>query len=710
MARKKKAKKQRKNSNHKEDFFSHEVKKWILGLVILLVALIVSLSFFGLAGVAGRAIITGLTFLAGKAIFAIPLILTLGGLVLFRARYENALGPALLGILLLIVGISGILESLYPGVKEGGWLGFVVGFPFLGLFGGLVAKIIFAFVISSSLFIFWHLLKEPKTGLKEGKEEKPSLIKKIFAPKFKVEEIESRPKEAFQKAEEPGLEMKTKPVPKPGLSVGGLEYKLPSLDLLETDKGKPTAGDIVTNSAIIKKTLENFGIGVEMSEVSIGPTVTQYTLKPAEGIKLSKITTLSNNLSLALASHPIRIEAPIPGKSLVGIEVPNKIRCQVRLRDLLASPSFQQSSSNLFLALGKDVAGSPRYADLSRMPHLLVAGSTGTGKTIFLNSLILSLLYQNSPNLLRFILIDPKRVEFTTYKELPHLLAPVIFDAQRAINALRWLVSEMERRFVVLSGNGSRDIRSYNEKVLRTGEEAPLPCIVLIIDELADLMAARGREIEAGIVRLAQMARAVGIHLVVATQRPSVEVITGLIKANITSRVTFQVASQVDSRTVLDMAGAEKLLGLGDMLFVSAENSKPRRIQGAYVSEKEIKRVIDFIKAEKYQAEIEEGLFENHLAQDLAKTLAGEEASFESEFEAGDDPLYEEAKRVVFEAHKASASLLQRRLRVGYARAARLLDMLEEQGVVGPGEGAKPREILMRTDKIEEDEGDWQKV
>ncbi|MDD2696943.1 MAG: FtsK/SpoIIIE domain-containing protein, partial [Candidatus Pacebacteria bacterium] len=346
-------------------------------------------------------------------------------------------------------------------------------------------------------------------------------------------------------------------------------------------------------------------------------------------------------------------------------------------------------------------------------------------KTIFLNNLILSLLYQNSPEILRFILVDPKRVEFSAYKELPHLLTPVIFDAQRTINALKWLISEMERRFDILSGNGSRNITSYNEKAIREGKK-PLPFIVLIVDELADLMAAKGREMEAGIVRLAQMSRAVGIHLVVATQRPSVEVITGLIKANITSRVTFQVASQVDSRTVLDMSGAEKLLGAGDLLFISAEVSKPRRIQGAYVSEKEVKKVVDYIKDQREKFLEGEGLefFENHLAQDLEKTLEMKEGENFEGFEGGEDPLYEEAKKMVIETKKASASFLQRRLRVGYARAARLLDMLEEQGVVGPGEGAKPREVYIAGKTAEnypqeipsdnpdnpEEEDSWKKV
>jgi len=487
--------------------------------------------------------------------------------------------------------------------------------------------------------------------------------------------------------------------------VGG-EYQKPPLELLDAERGLPSAGDTRINSAIIKKTLENFSIPVEMSEINIGPTVTQYTLKPADGIKLSKITTLSNDLSLALASHPIRIEAPIPGKSLVGIEVPNKARAQVRLRDLISNPKFQQASSNLTFCLGRDVSGNPVYADLSRMPHLLVAGSTGTGKTIFLNSLILSLLYQNGPEILRFILIDPKRVEFPVYQELPHLLSPVIFDAQKTVNALKWLISEMERRFDIFSQAEARDINIYNEMTIENGQQ-PLPYIIVIVDELADLMAARGREMEAGIVRLAQMARAVGIYLVLATQRPSVEVITGLIKANITSRITFQVASQVDSRTVLDMAGAEKLLGLGDMLFVSAEIVKPRRIQGSYVSEKEVKKVVSYLKSRipsppltsfslPYPPSTEEG-FEG-VEKELELGIGGE------------DPLYQEAKRVVIEARKASASLLQRRLRIGYARAARLIDMLEERGVVGPGEGAKPRQVYLATDNDDDKDEGWHKI
>jgi len=690
-----------------------ETKRYIWGALFFLMAAILALSFFEKAGVAGRVIFSFLNYLIGKSIYLLPFVLLLGGLVFFLTHYEKFLGGILLATLFLVLGSSGILENLKTGEKLGGYFGWISG-PLFQLFGFWVTRIIFVLLILVGFVIFWQLLKptQPAAGYPKEVEKRPSLIKRIFAPKFKIREVPPTTlgKEA-QISKEPSLELKAKATSIFPAKVVGGEYPLPPLELLDSDKGQPSAGDMRQNSIIIKKTLENFGIPSQMSEVNIGPTVTQYTLKPADGIKLSKITSLSNDLALALASHPIRIEAPVPGKSLVGIEVPNKVRTLVRLRDLISNPQFQNSSSNLTISLGRDVSGNPVYADLAKMPHLLVAGSTGTGKTIFLNSLILSLIFRNSPEILRFILIDPKRVEFPVYNELPHLLCPVIFDAQKTVNSLKWLIGEMERRFELLAEAKTRDIASYNEIVARTqnskldGEQSRtiktqnfeenfsevMPYIILIIDELADLMAARGREVEVGIVRLAQMARAVGIHLVVATQRPSVEVITGLIKANITSRVTFQVASQVDSRTVLDMAGAEKLLGLGDMLFVSAEISKPKRIQSSYVSEKEVKRVVNWIKSKTPPKE-------------SLRDLTGQEISLEKPETAiegfyGEDPFYEEAKRIVIEAKKASASLLQRKLRIGYARAARLIDILEERGVVGPGQGAKPREVYFGEEK-----------
>jgi S-DNA-T family DNA segregation ATPase FtsK/SpoIIIE len=390
-------------------------------------------------------------------------------------------------------------------------------------------------------------------------------------------------------------------------------------------------------------------------------------------------------LALALASHPIRIEAPIPGKSLVGVEVPNKAASLVGLRQILKEDEFQKSNVPLLIALGRNVAGKPVFASLVKMPHLLVAGATGAGKSVAIHALVMSLVYRHSPAEMKMLLIDPKRVELNVYNDLPHLLSSVITDAKKAIVALRWATKEMERRYDVLLNAGARDIHSYHQK--NNGED--MPYLIIIIDELADIMATYPREFEASIVRLAQMSRAVGIHLVVSTQRPSVEVITGLIKANITSRIAFQVASQVDSRTILDMAGAEKLLGNGDMLYLSGDSAKPRRIQGSFVSEKEVKKVVNFLKKQ----------YEDMDSADLNLSDNGEvqQGSIFDDVSDGfeEDELYEQAKELVIASQKASSSYLQRRLRIGYARAARLLDILEERGVVGPPDGSKPRDVLV---------------
>jgi len=459
-------------------------------------------------------------------------------------------------------------------------------------------------------------------------------------------------------------------------------------NLLENHQSKPIQSRIEEKKELIRKTLETFGIAVTMGDVNVGPTVTQFTLKPAEGVKLSQITTLLNDLSLALAAHPLRIEAPIPGMSLVGIEVPNESVAIVNLREIIESESFKKRKSNLTFALGKDVSGKPWTANLDPMPHLLIAGATNSGKSVMLNSLIVSLLYANSPDDLKFILIDPKRVEFTVYNDVPHLLTPVITETQKTVNALRWIVGEMDRRFQVLSNSGKRNIHAYHQEV-----SDDMPYIVVVIDELADLMAVAAQEVEGAIIRLAQMARAVGIHLVVATQRPSVNVITGLIKANITARIAFSVASAIDSRTILDLSGAEKLLGKGDMLFVSSDLSKPKRIQGAYLSDQEIARVAEHLK--------EQGK-PDYISDVTEKPNAGTLVTTDGDFdEFGEDELLAEAKDLILRSGKASASFLQRRLRVGYARAARILDLLEERGIIGPGDGAKPREILISRGEFE---------
>lgn len=719
------------------------IKPWIYGIFIFASMVFVLLSFFGLAGTAGTGFIRASKFLTGEATFILPLILLLAGLCFFLPRdKEKKKWSVFFAGALVLLGTVGILGAFdFRGLEMpsfrfgytggGGWLGNITAWPLMRIFGFWVSQIIFISFVSISGLIFWYFLYKPrekeekkdkeelKTEKRDVSEKKP-FFQKVFAPKFKVIEVEDEKqiKETPDRPQEPLLKEEEKIEAEPLAIEQGekspelfleTKWNFPPFDLLVLEKGKPHAGDVETNQEIIKNTLENFGIPVEMSGSHIGPTVTQYTFKPAEGVKLSKITVLNNNLALALAAHPIRIEAPIPGKSLVGIEVPNKTRALVTLRDLFADPQFQSAASTLNFVLGRDVVGKPIYADLAKMPHLLVAGSTGSGKTITLGSIILSLLYRNSPYQLRLVLVDPKRVEFSAYNGLPHLLCPVIYDVQRTLLALKWLGEEMENRFEILSKVGARNIDEYNQRIQREAEggeaeKNTIPYIVLMVDELADLMAAKGREIEAGVIKLAQKARAVGIHLILATQRPSVEVITGLIKANITSRIACQVASQVDSRTILDTAGAEKLLGRGDMLFLTAEVSKPKRIQGAYVSGKEIEKTVEFIVKKNKEHFLKE---EDGLSAGLEREISRIEQLSGSMFsgDGANDPVYQEAKQLVLEYRKASASLLQRKLRIGYARAARILDILEEKGIVGPADGAKPREVFYDIDDIEAQEG-----
>ncbi|MCU0680396.1 MAG: DNA translocase FtsK, partial [Planctomycetes bacterium] len=463
------------------------------------------------------------------------------------------------------------------------------------------------------------------------------------------------------------------------------------LDLLSSKSGQAAGCDIKANMQIIKDTLEKFGIAVEMGQASVGPAVTQYTFRPMEGIKLSRITVLHSDLALALAAQNIRIEAPIPGKSLVGVEVPNKSRASVGLREILDSKNFKENKGNLVMALGKDVSGETCSYDISEMPHLLVAGQTKSGKSVCLNTLILSLIYQHSPENLRFIMVDPKRVELPIYNGIPHLLAPVITEVNKTINALKWCLNEMDRRFDVLSEKKHRNIQSFNS-VVKT--EDKLPYIIFIIDELADLMMVAGKDIESSVIRLTQMSRAVGIHLVLATQRPSVNVITGLIKANIPARAAFAVASAIDSKTILDSSGAEKLLGKGDMLFSTAEFAKPKRIQGAFVSDQEIKRIINYLKERSGEVQYLEEITERQKVGGLAGVgLDGASGD--------EDELFQEAKDIVISMGKASTSLLQRRLRIGYGRAASILDMLEENGIITPGQGNKPREVLISKEQYE---------
>ncbi len=488
-------------------------------------------------------------------------------------------------------------------------------------------------------------------------------------------------------------------------------WKVPPLTLLESaGNDKAAGGDTAHNQRVIQETYANFGIALEPDEIVIGPTVTQYAFRPPAGVKLSRITALASDVALALAAHPIRIEAPIPGKSLIGIEVPNAKTASVRMRDIVRSRDFPYKTPGLKMALGKDVSGKNVIVDLAKMPHVLVAGATGAGKSVAVNAMIISLLCQNTPQDLRLILVDPKRVELSLYNGIPHLLSDVIVENGKVLNALKWAVGEMERRYALLQSAGTRELASYNARVaegaLDPQEHTHLPAIVIVIDEMADLMASHGKEVEGVIVRIAQMARAVGIHLILSTQRPSVEVLTGLIKANVPTRIALRVATQVDSRTILDRPGAETLLGRGDMLYLSADTPQPKRIQSVFISDDEVRGIVDFLRKQEWPDDAEDGLEE---AVESAQTSGtGHTLDFASEETIGgasqesDDPLYAEAKALVIKTRKASTSYLQRRFRIGYSRAARLIDALEDNGVIAPADGAKPRQVLIAADAADD--------
>lgn len=721
-----------------------ELSRGILAIIYLVTTAIITLSFFDAAGAFGTMLNEYvLSTLFGGMRFATPLIFivlayfvvrdveynyrathTVGGLLFFVATSSMLhmhIDPPLMWSEALL-GNGGGMIGMFAWVMQS-YLGNIAGF--LVLFALLLISLLLLFntllthlvllhykffeglgsVGSQFVSIIRRLFERPKQYDSswmddENNDEEETLHKKrsFFARKIEEEtEVEEEEEEVVEEESDETDEEESEPVDE-GPTSNEVQYlqnviikQVPPMTFLTENKTKPSIGDAKASQQTIKDTFADFRIEMDVGEVRVGPTVTQFTFKPQKGVKLTRITSLTNNIALALAAHPIRIEAPIPGTSLVGIEVPNLKAAQVTMKELLESKEFKTRPHNMMVVLGKDVAGKVWLADLPRMPHLLVAGTTGSGKTVCVNTLIMGLLYQNTAETLRFIMVDPKRVELTMYNGIPHLLTPVITNAHQTINALKWAIGEMDRRFEILSQAGNRDILTYNT----AHPDKKIPYIVFIIDELADLMQSAGNDIEAGIIRLAQMARAIGIHLVVATQRPSVDVITGLMKANIPSRIAFSVASITDSRTILDEPGAERLLGRGDMLLSTSELGKPVRIQGAYISEKEVKSVIEYLQGD------EEPQYDTSIAE-KAPTLKGGTANMFGGPTDDQDPIFEEAKRIVVESGKASASLLQRRLRLGYARAARVLDELEEAGIIGPADGAKPRDILIKKSQLED--------
>lgn len=609
--------------------------------------------------------------------FFLPFLFLVSGLMLSRFRTPLSSPNVLVGLLLFILSSGGLTRS--GGVGENIFLGISTlitpaGAYILFVSGTIVGILVFFNtsldqVISFLAAIFSYL--KNLIGLSPVKLS-PRSLRVSSAPQAQKEVKQELTEELVSNV--PGMRR---------------VWHYPSLDLLSDELGgKADRGDIKQNAAVIERTLDSFGIRARVIEVNLGPAVTQYALEVALGTKLSKITALDRDLALALAAPTgqIRIEAPVPGRSLVGIELPNKTPEFVPLKRILSSDEMRHTKGKLSLSLGLDVSGRPVVAELSRMPHMLIAGQTGSGKSVAINSFICSLLFRASPDEVKLILVDPKRVELTGYNSIPHLLTPVIVEPEKVLSALKWTLAEMDRRYRLFSQVGARNIEAFNEL---SGFQA-LPFIVLVIDELADVMMFSPAEVEDAITRIAQMSRATGIHMIVSTQRPSVDIITGLIKANIPARVAFAVASQVDSRVILDTPGAEKLLGRGDMLFIPPDQAKPTRIQGSYIGDSEINKVIDFLKRS--------GVAPQYTEEVTTMPVRGGKQGIAggANYAEGRDDLFEEAVRIICQYDRASASLLQRRLSIGYARAARILDQLEGARVVGPADGAKPREVLVR--------------
>lgn len=706
-------KKTKKGSGLPDHFIGHAVI-----FLLFVVALLMFLAFFGFGGALPGWLLDGSKWIVGRAAYFLPFIFIYMGWEIFRSETDEVPKSLYIGTGLVVILLASFMHVFIADTTSldfkdlevgGGIIGYLLsGQVLIKLLNSFVAGIIlFAALSISVAFLLEITVKQlfgpvlSKFGFKtkpaassavgrrnvkqsqeESNEETMKAAKKFNAKDFKL-------REGVPVKE--GLANAVIPKKSPEKSKDALtatsdpNWKFPSVDLLSNKQDQADAGDVKGNARIIQDTLEDFNVQVEMEGANIGPRVTQYELKPSSGVRLNKITSLENNIALNLAAEAIRIEAPIPGKRAVGIEVPNKKGANVMLRSILEDDAWKHDSSPLSFVIGRDIAGEPAIMDLAGAPHLLIAGATGSGKSVMINTLLTSLLYRNTPAELRLILVDPKQVELTPYNDIPHLLTPVITQPEKTLSALKWAVAEMERRYTLLAQNGKRDIKGYN----KANKGSDMPYIVIVIDELADLMMMAARDVEALIVRVAQKARAVGIHLVLATQRPSVDVITGLIKANIPARIAFTVTSQIDSRTILDSMGAEKLLGKGDMLLSTPRFPKPKRVQAAFIDDPEAQKVTDFIREQRPPEYNDEVVAQPVVIGDRPGAMSLDSGG------NNEDSMFEEAVKTVIESGKASSSLLQRRLRVGYARAARLVEDMEEKGIVGPPDGSRPREVLV---------------
>ncbi|SCN21892.1 Stage III sporulation protein E [Clostridium sp. N3C] len=722
----------------------------IIGIILIALGLLTAISVVtSRAGIFGEVIKMLFIIIIGIGAYLLPAILILIGAAIIKTNGKLTFHKKFYGIVLFIVNTLLFIQLIninsfyqgdfFSGIKaiinnrsslHGGIVGYTITVPLYKLLGSLGCYITYFTIYAISLIIIFDItIMDVVNKFKFKREESSSYKKRNAAPIIK-DNIESNSKVTNIEDDDRGkyigdinkkikiidfmknvnvenssystldsnLEKKAKGDTHDKLSKeiseeivihstesDKKEYNFPSLDLLNinniSNMNKDDKKDLLNSAAKLEDTLNSFGVDAKVIQVTKGPSVTRYELQPHSGVKVSKIVNLADDIALSLAAKGVRIEAPIPGKSAVGIEVPNKELIPVYLREVLDSDEFTNSKKNIAFALGKDISGNCVVSDLSKMPHLLIAGATGSGKSVCINTLIISILYKYSPENVKLLMVDPKVVELNIYNGIPHLLIPVVTDPKKAAGALNWAVNEMTRRYKLFADNGVRNMEGYNELLEKGKVSEKLPAIVIIVDELADLMMVCPGEVEDYIGRLAQMARAAGMHLVIATQRPSVDVITGVIKANIPSRISFAVSSQIDSRTILDCTGAEKLLGKGDMLFYPVGESKPIRIQGAFISEEEVERVVNFIKSQGAESEYKEEII-NHIN---SENTADEDY----------DDLLEEAIRVVVESGQASTSLLQRRLRVGYNRAARLIEQLENKGVISARDGNKPRQILI---------------